>query len=52
MIDNTSNKQQMQMDDGTEENELSFGEVSPCRFDSSNYNNEKIDGVKGQIGAI
>ena len=29
--------------DETEGNELSFGEVSPCRFDSINYNNEKID---------
>jgi hypothetical protein len=35
--------------DETEGNELSFGEVSPCRFDSINYNNEKIDGTKSAI---
>jgi len=35
--------------DGTEGNELSFGEVSPCRFDSINYNNEKVDGTKTAI---
>ena len=35
--------------DETEGNELSFGEVSPCRFDSINYNNEKIDGTKTAI---
>ena len=46
MVDNTSYNQQM---DETEGNELSFGEVSPCRFDSINYNNEKIDGMKSAI---
>lgn len=38
--------------DETEGHELSFGEVSPCRFDSINYNNEKIDGMMGTKSAI
>jgi hypothetical protein len=46
MVDNSSYNQQI---DITEGNELSFGEVSPCRFDSINYNNENIDCTKSAI---